>query len=98
MKKKNVCSTYGGVHDSICIRRRGNSQRSGPELTLTLYGNADDLAKPYMQKIISLWEESSGNKIDQQGLDTRQCRDYRADKILQLGDIRIFIFISETAI
>ena len=39
-------------------------------VTLTLYGNADDLAKPYMQKIISLWEESSGNKIDQQGLDT----------------------------
>ena len=39
-------------------------------VTLTLYGNADDLAKPYMQKIISLWEESSVNKIDQQGLDT----------------------------
>lgn len=43
---------------------------SGDGVTLTLYCNADDLAKPYMQKIISLWEESSGNKIDQQGLDT----------------------------
>ncbi len=39
-------------------------------VTLTLYCNADDMAKPYMQKIISLWEEESGNKIDQQGLDT----------------------------
>ena len=28
-------------------------------VTLTLYGNADDLAKPYMQKIISLWEVHS---------------------------------------
>lgn len=29
---------------------------SGDGVTLTLYCNADDLAKPYMQKIISLWE------------------------------------------
>lgn len=43
---------------------------SGGGVTLTLYCNADDMAKPYMQKIISLWEEESGNKIDQQGLDT----------------------------
>ncbi|HCT91719.1 MAG TPA: ABC transporter substrate-binding protein [Lachnospiraceae bacterium] len=46
------------------------SAPSGDGVTLTLYCNADDLAKPYMQKIISMWEESSGNKIDQQGLDT----------------------------
>ncbi len=39
-------------------------------VTLTLYGSADDLAKPYMQKIISMWEEATGNTIDQQGLDT----------------------------
>ena len=43
---------------------------TGGGVTLTLYCNADDMAKPYMQKIISLWEEESGNKIDQQGLDT----------------------------
>jgi len=46
------------------------AEASGDGVTLTLYGNADDLAKPYMQKIISMWEESTGNKIDQQGLDT----------------------------
>ena len=27
-EEKNVCSTYGSVHDSIRIRKRGNSQRS----------------------------------------------------------------------
>ncbi|MGL6198509.1 MAG: ABC transporter substrate-binding protein [Lachnospiraceae bacterium] len=47
-----------------------SSQSSSDGVTLTLYGNADDLAKPYMQKIISMWEEETGNKIDQQGLDT----------------------------
>lgn len=46
------------------------SSDSGNGVTLTLYCNADDMAKPYMQKIFSLWEEESGNKIDQQGLDT----------------------------
>ena len=49
---------------------KGGEKASGDGVTLTLYCNADDLAKPYMQKIISMWEESSGNKIDQQGLDT----------------------------
>ncbi|RRK30723.1 carbohydrate ABC transporter substrate-binding protein [Schaedlerella arabinosiphila] len=47
-----------------------SASNTGGGVTLTLYCNADDMAKPYMQKIISLWEEESGNKIDQQGLDT----------------------------
>ena len=47
-----------------------SASNTGGGVTLTLYCNADDMAKPYMQKIISLWEEERGNKIDQQGLDT----------------------------
>ena len=47
-----------------------SASNTGGGGTPTLYCNADDMAKPYMQKIISLWEEESGNKIDQQGLDT----------------------------
>ena len=50
--------------------KEDKTEASGDAVTLTLYCNADDLAKPYMQKIISMWEESTGNKIDQQGLDT----------------------------
>jgi ABC-type glycerol-3-phosphate transport system substrate-binding protein len=38
-------------------------------VTLTLYGNASDTVKPYMTRIISLYEAESGNKIDVQGLD-----------------------------
>ena len=64
---------------------------------VTLYGNADDLAKPYMQKIISLWEESSGNKIDQQGLDTDNAETIALTKFTTV-DTPDLIFISETAI
>lgn len=55
-------------------------------VTVTLYGNADDLAKPYMQKIISMWEEASGNKIDQQGLDTENAETIALTKFTT-GDI-----------
>lgn len=55
-------------------------------VTLTLYGNADDLAKPYMQKIISMWEEESGNTIDVQGLDTNNAETIALTKFTT-GDI-----------
>lgn len=38
-------------------------------VTLTLYGSSEDMGQSYMQKIISMYEEATGNKIDQQGLD-----------------------------
>ncbi|MDR1105833.1 MAG: ABC transporter substrate-binding protein [Treponema sp.] len=38
-------------------------------VTLSLYGNADDAAKPYMQRVFKAWEEKTGNRIDIQGLD-----------------------------
>jgi ABC-type glycerol-3-phosphate transport system substrate-binding protein len=38
-------------------------------VTLTLYGNADDLAKPYMKQVFAAWESKTGNKIDIQGLE-----------------------------
>lgn len=55
-------------------------------VTLTLYCNADDLAKPYMQKIISMYEENSGNRIDQQGLDTNNAETIALTKFTT-GDI-----------
>lgn len=42
---------------------------SGDGVTLSLYMNADDMAKSYIQSIIAQYEEATGNKIDQQGLD-----------------------------
>ena len=55
-------------------------------VTLSLYMNADDLAKPYIQKIISLYEEESGNKIDQQGLDRDSAENIALTKFTT-GDI-----------
>jgi ABC-type glycerol-3-phosphate transport system substrate-binding protein len=55
---------------SLCIacnRSRQTAQEGG--VTLSLYGNADDTAKPYMKRIFSAWEAKTGNKIDIQGLD-----------------------------
>jgi ABC-type glycerol-3-phosphate transport system substrate-binding protein len=43
--------------------------QSGGGVTLTLYGNASDTVKPYMTRIISMYEAQSGNRIDVQGLD-----------------------------
>lgn len=55
-------------------------------VTLTLYGNADDAAKPYMQKIFKLYEEKTGNKIDVQGLDASNFESVCLTKF-QTGDI-----------
>ena len=66
----NSAGDPGSDADSTEQTETEEASDSGDGATLTLYCNADDMAKPYMQKIISMWEEESGNKIDQQGLDT----------------------------
>jgi ABC-type glycerol-3-phosphate transport system substrate-binding protein len=67
-----------GVLAAACNRGAPAAPSAGGEaqaaqakggVTLTLYGNAGDTVKPYMTKIISLYEAESGNKIDVQGLD-----------------------------
>ncbi|PXV89165.1 carbohydrate ABC transporter substrate-binding protein (CUT1 family) [Lachnotalea glycerini] len=63
-----------------------NEESAGSGVTLTLYGNADDLAKPYMTKIIDLYEAESGNKIDVQGLDTNNAETIALTKFTT-GDI-----------
>jgi ABC-type glycerol-3-phosphate transport system substrate-binding protein len=49
-------------------KQETNTETAG-KVTLTLYGNAENVAKPYIQKIISLYEKKTGNKIDVQGMD-----------------------------
>ncbi len=63
---------------------KGEASKDG--VTLTLYGNADDAAKPYMQKIFELYEEETGNKIDVQGLDASNFESVCLTKF-QTGDI-----------
>ena len=38
-------------------------------VTLTIMGNANDLAKPYMTKVFELYENATGNKLDIIGLE-----------------------------
>ncbi|MCC8844737.1 carbohydrate ABC transporter substrate-binding protein, partial [Clostridioides difficile] len=63
---------------------KGEASKDG--VTLALYGNADDAAKPYMQKIFELYEEETGNKIDVQGLDASNFESVCLTKF-QTGDI-----------
>ena len=67
-------------------------------ITLTLYCNADDLAKPYMQKIISMYEEESGNTIDQLGLEVNNAQAIALDKFAS-GDVPdIYIHFGNTGL
>jgi ABC-type glycerol-3-phosphate transport system substrate-binding protein len=50
-------------------QKQGTNTETAGKVTLTLYGNAENVAKPYIRKIISLYEEKTGNKIDVQGMD-----------------------------
>lgn len=68
----------------------GDKEKSGGKdknkVTLSLYGNAGDAARPYMQKIFKLYEEKTGNKIDVQGLDASNFENVSLTKF-QTGDI-----------
>lgn len=70
-----ICATMVVASLSGCGGTDGDSNeikkesKSSDGVTISLYMNADDLSKPYIQRIIEMYEESSGNTIDQQGLD-----------------------------
>lgn len=83
--KKQAILMAGLLAATTVIGTTVPAQAEG-NVTLTLYGNADDLAKPYIQKIISMWEESSGNTIDIQGLDTNNAETIALTKFTT-GDI-----------
>lgn len=79
----SACS--GGSGDAKKESKKTDSKSDGG-VTLTLYGNADDAAKPYMKKIFQLYEEKTGNKIDVQGLDASNFESVCLTKF-QTGDI-----------
>lgn len=79
----SACS--GGSGEEKKDNKKTDSKADGG-VTLTLYGNADDAAKPYMKKIFQLYEEKTGNKIDVQGLDASNFESVCLTKF-QTGDI-----------
>ncbi len=54
--------TVGGVGATTA------SAADGEGVTLTLFGSANDLNKPFLDRIFAMYEEETGNKIDIQGL------------------------------
>lgn len=86
MKGKKKLVVLGTVA-AMAVSAMGVTNVSAADgVTLSLYMNADDLAKPYIQKIISLYEEETGNKIDQQGLDRDSAENIALTKFTT-GDI-----------
>ena len=63
-----------------------NSSSSNAEITLTLYGNAEDIEKPYMQTIFDLYEEETGSTLDIVGIDQDNFENVALTKF-QTGDI-----------
>lgn len=74
--KRLVCLAVGiaAVLFAACNINRGTDKQQAAEMeekvVLTLYGSANDIKKSYIQKIIKMYEEESGNKIDIQAIDT----------------------------
>lgn len=68
MKRKTALLLAGVMALSVLGSVSVNAEEKEP-VTISMLGSADDIQKPYMQRIISMWEESTGNKVDQQGVD-----------------------------
>lgn len=77
-----ACGSRSG--DDGKAKKKAGGKSGG--VTLTLYGNAGDAARPYMKKIFKLYEEKTGNKIDVQGLDANNFESVCLTKF-QTGDI-----------
>ncbi|MDO5423354.1 MAG: extracellular solute-binding protein [Eubacteriales bacterium] len=55
-------------------------------VTLTLYGDAGNVQRPFMQKLFELYEEKTGNKLDVQGIESENFETVCLTKF-QTGDI-----------
>ncbi len=90
-------SNAGGSSAQSASAEKDSSAKSGG-ITLSLYMNADDLAKSYIQKIIDLYEKETGNKIDQQGLETSNAEAIALTKFTT-GDIPdIYVHFGNTGL
>lgn len=81
-----ILSGCGGKPKGAAPEKSQAAGESKAKVTLTLYGNAGDAARPYMQKIFKLYETKTGNKIDVQGLDASNFENVALTKF-QTGDI-----------
>lgn len=62
------------------------SEENTSPVTLTLYGDAGNVQRPFMQKIIEMYEEETGNTIDVQGIESENFESVCLMKF-QTGDV-----------
>lgn len=75
----------------VCCGRSEESDRTEQteneeNIVLTMYGSANDIEESYIQKIIEMYEEESGNTIDIQAIDTGNFNEIVLKKY-QIGEI-----------
>lgn len=63
-----------------------SEKNEGDGITLTLLGSANDINKPYLNKMFELYEKETGNKLDIQGVDTDNFDGIALTKF-QTGDV-----------
>lgn len=88
MKKKSVTFLSCALAASALLTCLGTNVYAGEKetVTLTLYGDAGNVQRPFMQKLFQLYEEKTGNKLDVQGIESENFETVCLTKF-QTGDI-----------
>lgn len=81
-----VVLAMGSIAGCSNTETKNSSQDKEEGVTLTLFANAIEVKKPYLEKIIKMYEEESGNKLDVQGIDTDNYDGIARTKF-QTGDV-----------
>ncbi len=84
-KDETDISTEDSKKQTEESKDEGTKEEAKP-VTLTLYGDAGNVQRPFMQKIFALYEEATGNKIDVQGIESENFESVCLMKF-QTGDI-----------
>jgi ABC-type glycerol-3-phosphate transport system substrate-binding protein len=84
--RKIKAVSFAALCAAVVMGMGTNALAEEGSVTLTLYGDAGNVQRPYYQKMIALYEEATGNKIDLQGIDSDNFESICQMKF-QTGDI-----------
>jgi ABC-type sugar transport system, periplasmic component len=79
-------TTESAATEAAVTKAADDGKEASEPVTLTLYGDAGNVQRPFMQKIIKLYEEKTGNKIDVQGIESENFDNVCLMKF-QTGDV-----------
>lgn len=86
MKKRIVAAIMTCFMASTVLVAIPCAAEEKESVTLTFYGDAGNVQRPYMQKLFELYEEKTGNKLDVQGIESENFETVCLTKF-QTGDI-----------